>query len=247
MQGELMHTNEYLPISSATGIVLCGGKSTRMRRLTKGLMPKHLLPISYTTTLLDNAVQNLKSAGLKKIILITSDDTSPHIMNHAKMNYDLYSGVEYFDHNGTTVGIAPTLSLLMRYRTFNGQIIQLDGDELNHKLDLKEMYKHHIKCGYAITYAVTKKTNPKYQMILDREGNPRIVNATKQDDNSFGLTGAHVFDPLIIKSMQDAGSTANFLAEVSERQSVGYFNFNGFSVNVNTPMDYINLIHYLNL
>ncbi len=61
------------------GIILAGGKGTRLYPLTK-VTNKHLLPVG-KEPMIFNPIKQLASAGIKKILVVTSTEHMGDIVN----------------------------------------------------------------------------------------------------------------------------------------------------------------------
>ena len=61
------------------GIILAGGKATRLRPLTK-ITSKQLLPV-YDKPMIFYSIETLKSMGIKEILVVIAPDYSGHYLN----------------------------------------------------------------------------------------------------------------------------------------------------------------------
>ena len=75
------------------GIILAGGRATRLRPLTK-ITSKQLLPV-YNKPMIYYPIQTLAKAGIKDILIIVSPEYSGQFLNLLGSGHDLGVNLSY--------------------------------------------------------------------------------------------------------------------------------------------------------
>ncbi|MBI3335444.1 MAG: NTP transferase domain-containing protein [Candidatus Portnoybacteria bacterium] len=108
------------------GVILAGGKATRLRPLTL-VTNKHLLPI-YNKPLIYYPLEAMVQAGLRDVLIITGPDHAGHFLNLLKSgkSFGLRLSYEIQEEAG---GIAQAIALAEDFAD-NGNILVILGDNI---------------------------------------------------------------------------------------------------------------------
>lgn len=237
-----MLKKESLSAENTVGVIFCGGKGTRLRDVTREIIPKHLLPLSNETTILDSIVHSLRSAGIDHILLITTQSTEEHIQAHIKSKKNLYDCAQVIQNpNKDKNGMGSVLEQIQRQIPLTKTIIKMDGDTVHVGLPIQNMLQFHESHKAPLTVALTNKGNFTHTVTLDPDKDQIIDVDNDQVTEStdiFGLTGTWIIDPSYIQTIIECPDTTSFLKRVSHDKSIKSFVFDGPSININTPRDY---------
>lgn len=129
-----------IDLSSIPAIILCGGKGSRLLRLTEDQIPKALVKIG-ARTLLDHTLDLLKSNGIQHVILAISHH-SDQIRAHLKTAGSNGLNID-FSETKQPLGVLP--SVMMAYSQFGleSTFLIAGTDEICKGLDLKPAYALH--------------------------------------------------------------------------------------------------------
>lgn len=123
-------------------IIMCGGKGTRISKVTKNLIPKSLISFNQKP-FLEILINKISNIGIKKIILCTgylSNQIEKFIEAYQLNHQDLNLLISY---ENTAMGTAGSLKLATKFIDNNSSII-LNGDTyVNYNLK-KYIYWHQL-------------------------------------------------------------------------------------------------------
>ncbi len=229
--------------TDAIGIVFCGGSGTRLREITHNTLPKHLLPLDGTTTILDTTVHSLKAAGVNRILLITTTATMDHIQRHAQWHPDLYAGTTIFQNpNKVKNGMGSVLAEIRQHMPLTTTLIKMDGDMVHRGLSISDMLRFHTGHTAPITAVVTRSGNFTHTITLDKDLQ-RVVHIDSDQSltspYTYGITGTWIIDPSYVSALIRAPDTQTFLHNAIQEDAVRWYMFDGPSININTPDDYV--------
>jgi len=91
------------------GVILAGGKATRLRPLT-WVTNKHLLPI-YNKPMIYYALESMVSAGIKDVLITSSPDHCGHFINLLRSGRDFGLRLSYAIQEDSGGGIAQAIGL----------------------------------------------------------------------------------------------------------------------------------------
>lgn len=167
-------------------IVLGGGKGTRLFPLTKE-RAKPAVPFGGKYRLVDIPISNCINSDFKKIYILTQFN-SVSLHNHISDTYifdtfskgfvSILAAEQTFENSSWYEGTADAVRKnFQHFRAQNpSHYIILAGDQL-YRLDLRDMFEHHLKSGAEITIACTPVTreNASGLGILKADKSSRIT------------------------------------------------------------------------
>lgn len=241
------HIKEKAPISQVLGIILAGGQSHRMQPLIGDRITKLLLPVSYSSSLLDTAVTNFRRAGIRDIVLVISNQTANQVLKHGRQNSEKYDGVTYFNPNTVKPSLSHILHQMEHSFALDKPIIKADGDQYIYGLDIERMYSLHQAKNHEFTYAVTEFPNPKYRFVFNPTSNlvEQVIMEERDKSQHLGSTGLAIINPKSVHYMLRSPSTREFLQQAVIDKKLYVYPFQGNSININYPRDYKRLIESL--
>jgi dTDP-glucose pyrophosphorylase/CBS domain-containing protein len=203
--------NSSLPV---TAVLMAGGLGTRLRPLTDGT-PKPLLPVG-GKPLIELAVDNLRAAGVRKVI-ITTHYLGSAIADHLGDGCNHQVAIEYV-HEENPLGTAGALSLIERTAdpllVVNGDILtRLDYGALlafhqEHAADMTVTAReYHLQVPYGVVQTngvhlrgIVEK--PEYKFFV--AGGVYLLNP---DVLQFLTPGERCDMPTLIERLVDGGRT----------------------------------------
>lgn len=189
------------------GIILAGGKGTRLTPLTFATN-KHLLPV-YDQPMIYYPIKTLVNAGIKDILIVTGDIHAGQFINVLKNGKEFgIHHLEYAYQEGGSKGIADALKYARDFAD-NGPVTVILGDNTT-DTNISQAVKN-FKQGAAIF--IKKVIDP------ERFGNPvfskdnpqqieKIIEKPKKPQSPYAVTGLYIFDNTVfskIKTLKPSG------------------------------------------
>ena len=178
------------------GIVLAGGKGTRLYPLTK-VTNKHLLPIG-KEPMIFNPIKQLASAGIKEILIVTSTEHMGDIVNL------LGSGIEFgvdftYKVQETAGGIADALRLGENFAN-KERIVVVLGDNIAVR-SIKPYVDNFRKQKSGARVLLKEVTDPTRYGIaaLDEEKIVEINEKPGDPKTNFAVIGYYMYDEKVFE------------------------------------------------
>lgn len=171
------------------GIILAGGKATRLRPLTK-ITSKQLLPV-YDKPMIFYPLETLLKAGIKQILIIVSPEYAGHYLKllgsgrdwNAKFTYEIQDEAR---------GIADAFIIGESF-IGNNNVALILGDNI-FDYDFSEEIKS-FKSGGKI--AVTEVEYPQRYGVVEFDDNNKVISIEEKPDNpksNFASVGLYLYD-----------------------------------------------------
>jgi glucose-1-phosphate thymidylyltransferase len=180
------------------GIVLAGGKGTRLRPLTK-VTCKQLLPV-YDKPMIYYPINTLVSSGIKDILIIIAPEYSGHFLNL------LGSGKDFGAHFSYAIqeepkGLADAFIVGEDFID-NDNITMILGDNIFDRDFSTEIMS--FKSG-AMVFA-KKVSDPKRFGVVEFDKNMKAVSILEKPDNpksGYAVVGLYTYDSRVVKYAKD--------------------------------------------
>lgn len=186
------------------GIILAGGKGTRLYPLTK-ITNKHLLPVG-KEPMIYNPIRQLISAGITEILVITSKE---HMGEVVRL---LGSGKEFgcdftFKVQEEPLGVAHALSLAENFAKGERMVVILGDNIATHSI--KPYVDNFRKQPSGAKVLLRKVTDPERYGIaaLDEKNIIQIEEKPQNPKSDYAVIGIYMYDEKvfdIIRSIQPA-------------------------------------------
>ena len=189
------------------GIILAGGKGTRLYPITKAIS-KQLLPV-YDMPMVYYPLQTLTNAGLKEILLITNPENLDLYKSLLGQGEDFNVSISYEIQNEPK-GIAQAIQIAQDWLAGSNCVLVL-GDNLflagdtSKKLEIA-MQKN--KGAYIFGYKVNDPS--RYGVVLF-DDNKSVVNIEEKPEkpkSNWIVTGLYVYDNNVVKYVNDLNGNA---------------------------------------
>jgi len=183
------------------GLILAGGKSTRLYPLTFSL-PKPMVPI-VNRPFLEHMIEWLRAHEVRDIILTTCY-LPEAIKEHFKSGERHGVHIEYvveeqpLDTGGAIKNAEPLLG--ERFFVFNGDILT--------ELDLREMAEQHERRGAQVSISLTWVEDPTPYGVIETDESGRILSfreKPKRDEvtSHYINAGTYLFEPEVLAEMPE--------------------------------------------
>lgn len=188
-------------------IIMGGGKGTRLYPLTME-RAKPAVPFGTKYRLVDIPISNSINSGFKKMYVLTQfNSASLHL--HLANTYifdsfthgfvEILAAEQTFDHSGWYEGTADAVRKnMIHFRTQEPEhYLILSGDQL-YRMDLSELYRHHLDSDADVTVACTPVTREAATAfgILTPDTNGWITEFTEKPAMSVNIEHMRIPDAL---------------------------------------------------
>lgn len=180
------------------GVILAGGKATRLRPLT-WVINKHLLPI-YNKPMIYYALESMQRAGIKEVLLTSSAEHLAQFVNLLKSGKEFGLRLKYAvqdEAGGISQGI-----LLAEDFAGDEKILVLLGDNIfNHNLD-KAVQDFEAQEKGAKVFAKHMATDSKHYGVIELNEHGKVVTIEEKPENpksDLAQTGIYMYDKRFAK------------------------------------------------
>jgi glucose-1-phosphate thymidylyltransferase len=221
------------------GVILAGGKGTRLGELTK-VTNKHLLPVG-PYPMVYHPLKKMVGAGLKDILLVSGTE---HMGDFVEL---LGSGKDYgctltYRVQDEAGGIAQALGLAELFCQGAGCVVIL-GDNIFHD-PLGPFLSDASKEDNHAWVAVKRVNDPQRYGVAELQGS-RIINIEEkpnQPKSDYAVAGIYLYPPdvfEIIKTLRPSARGELEITDVNryylEKGRLGFSQLNGYWTDAGTP------------
>jgi NDP-sugar pyrophosphorylase family protein len=208
-------------MNDTVGMILCGGFGKRLRPVTE-TVPKPLVELKEDYTILDKQIFDFKSAGVKKVILLTG-----FLGEKIEERYgDNYMGVEIeYVREEQPLGTLNAIRLGIEHMDDDTQCVIRNGDVVA-DLSIKKMIEDGEKSPFDFTIFVTQMTSP--YGIVDLSGD-KIVSFKEKPLLDYYINGGIYFSKgkLDFGNYQTGDIEKTIFPELAKDKKLGYYKENG--------------------
>ena len=208
------------------GIILAGGKATRLRPLTK-ITSKQLLPV-YNKPMIFYPIETLIRAGIKDILIIIAPDYAGHFLNLLGSGKDF--GAKFsFEIQEEPKGLADAFIL---GENFIGRdnVTMILGDNI-FDFDFSKYIKSFKKGGMVFAKEVT---DPERFGVVDFDKNMRAISIEEKPQkpkSKYAVVGIYTYDNRVIKYAKNLKPSARGEIEITDLNNI-YLKNNELKVNI---------------
>lgn len=197
------------------GVVLAGGKGTRLYPLTYATN-KHLLPV-YDQPIIFYPIQTLVSAGITDVLIVTGDIHAGHFINVIKNGKELgLTHVEYAYQEGGSVGIADALKYAENFAE-GGSIAAILGDNTT-DADISDAVRGFTDGAMIFLKKVVDPErfgNPVFS-TADPQKIETIVEKPRSPKNKYAVTGLYFYDNTVFDKIRNLQPSKRGELEVTD-------------------------------
>lgn len=215
----ILKRNLNLNMSHLKGIILAGGKATRLYPITKGIS-KQLLPI-YDKPMIYYPLAVLMQAGIKDVLIITTPETAGQFKNLLEDGSQLGIKISYASQPKPK-GLAEAFIIGEKF-IGNDPVCLILGDNIffGHTLpdELKQAAQN--KTG-ATVFGYYVKEPERYGVIdFDKDHRVRsIEEKPKKPKSHWAVTGLYFYDNQIVKVAKSIKPSARGELEITDVNNV---------------------------
>jgi glucose-1-phosphate thymidylyltransferase len=177
------------------GLVLSGGRGTRLRPLTH-TAAKQLVPVA-NRPILFHVLDNLKNAGIKEVGIVISPETGNAIREAVGSGSSWEMHVEYIQQS-EPLGLAHAVKIAQPYLGSDSFVMYLGDNLIGSGIGV---YREKFQVSGASASILLKEVdNPSSFGIAEIDGNKRVarlVEKPKNPKSNLALVGIYFFTPAI--------------------------------------------------
>lgn len=212
------------------GVILAGGKGTRLEPFTK-VLNKHLLPVG-PYPMIYWPISKLKHAGIKDILIITNKQHLNPFINILGYGEELGVNLSYNFQNEKGVGIADALKCAEEF--VDDKFIVLLGDNLFDD-DLLPFIVDFQKGHHQAKVLLKEVMDPeRYGVaLLDQRQNSiiSIIEKPKYPTSKLCVTGIYFYDKSVFKLIDSLHPSSRGEKEITDLNNL-YINRNGLRFGI---------------
>ncbi|MCI5866830.1 MAG: sugar phosphate nucleotidyltransferase [Methanosphaera sp.] len=207
-------------MNETIGMILCGGFGKRLRPVTETI-PKPLVELKEDYTILDKQIFDFKSAGIKKVILLTG-----FLGEKIEERYgNSYMGVEVeYVKEDQPLGTLNAIRLGMEHIREDQQCVIRNGDVVA-DLNIKKMIEDGEKSPFDFTIFVTRMVSP--YGIVELSGD-KITSFKEKPVLDYYINGGIYFckGKLDFGSYKTGDIEKTLFPELAKEKKLGYYKEN---------------------
>jgi glucose-1-phosphate thymidylyltransferase len=199
------------------GVVLAGGKATRLRPLTK-VTNKHLLPI-YDKPLIYYPLQSMAKAGIKDVLIITNPEHAGHFIQllGSGREFGLKLAYELQEEAG---GLSQAVGLAESFVGRDKMLVLLGDNIFTHDLR-SSVERFSAQEKGAVVYGVEVEHPEHYGVIeMDGERVIGIEEKPKEPKSHFAQTGIYMYDERVWDYIGNLSPSARGELEITDLNNI---------------------------
>ena len=185
-------------VKQRKGIILAGGKGTRLAPLSKGIS-KQLMPV-YDKPMIYYPISTLMLAGIKDILIITNREY--HSLFRNLIGDGLEWGLSFkYAIQESPKGIADAF-LIGKDFIGNSSVALILGDNLFHGTGLKEKIQEADQTNNGSVIFAYQVIDPKHYGVVEFDKSEKVLSIEEKPKNprsSYAITGLYFFDNTVIE------------------------------------------------
>ncbi len=202
------------------GVILAGGKATRLRPLT-WVTNKHLLPV-YNKPMIFYPLESMARAGIKDVLLVTGPDHSGSFINLLKSGKEFGLKLSY-EIQEEAKGLADAVDLAESFADQEKILVILGDNIFKHDLS-KAVTEFEKQASGAKVFAkeMPIEVAQQYGVIeLDESGRVRsIVEKPKQPKSNLIQTGIYMYDKQAFEFINQLSPSARDELEITDLNNI---------------------------
>jgi len=195
------------------GIILAGGKATRLRPLTK-MTSKQLLPV-YNKPMIYYPLYTLLNAGIKDILIIIAPDYAGHFLNLLGSGKEFGEGVKFtYEIQDSPRGLADAFIVGENFIGDDSVTMILGDNIFEH--DFTEDIKSFEKGGRIFAIEVP---DPERFGVVEFDDNNKVLSIEEKPKNpksNFAIPGLYIFDNRVIQFAKEVKPSERGEIEITE-------------------------------
>ncbi|RJR15486.1 spore coat protein [Candidatus Microgenomates bacterium] len=197
------------------GLILAGGKATRLRPLT-AVTNKHLLPV-YHKPMIFYALESMQKAGISEVLITSSVEHLPQFITLLKSGNDFNLKLSYAIQEDAGGGIAQAVALGEDFAGREPILVLLGDNIFNHNLAQAVADFEKQKKGAKI-FAKPMPTENKQYGVVELDDAGKVVSIEEKPDHpksDLAQTGIYMYDAQVYDFIRKLKPSARGELEVT--------------------------------
>lgn len=197
------------------GVILAGGKATRLRPLT-WVTNKHLLPI-YNKPMIFYSLESMKKAGMKDVLITSSPDHCEHFIDLLKSGKEFGLKLSYAVQEKPG-GIAEAIELAEKFAG-KGKILVILGDNIFKYSLKKAVADFENQSRGAKIFAKKMPTECKQYGVVEIDKRGKVLSIEekpKHPKSNLAQTGIYMYDCQVFDFIHSMSPSARGELEVTD-------------------------------
>lgn len=176
------------------GVILAGGKATRLRPLT-WVTNKHLLPV-YHKPMIFFALESMTRAGIREVLITSSENHLAQFINLLKSGKDFNLKLSYAIQENEGGGIPQAINLAEDFCGGENILVILGDNIFNHNLSKTVIDFDKQKRGAKVFAKRMPSLNKQYGVVeIDKKGTVLSIEEKPEKPRSdLAQTGIYMYD-----------------------------------------------------
>lgn len=195
------------------GVILAGGKATRLRPLTY-VTNKHLLPI-YRKPLIYYPLEAMAGAGISEVLIITNPEHAGHFVNLLRTGKDW--GLKLtFEVQEEAGGLSQAVSLAEPFARDEKVLVLLGDNIFTH--NLKSAADHFQKTDQGAMIFAKEVDHPEHYGVIEMKDGTvtSIVEKPKRPKTKLAQTGIYMYDERVFDLIKTIKPSARGELEITD-------------------------------
>lgn len=198
------------------GMILAGGLATRLRPLTL-VTNKHLLPV-YNKPMIYYPLEEMKTAGIKEVLLTTNSDHAGHFANLLGAGEEFDLKLYYTIQKNPKGGIADAIMLAEEF-AHNENLLVILGDNI-FRFNLKDSVDRFEKVEKgAMLFGVRMNTESKQYGVIELDNEGRVLSIEEKPEHpksDIAQTGIYMYDKRVFDFIKNLAPSRRDELEVTD-------------------------------
>jgi glucose-1-phosphate thymidylyltransferase len=200
------------------GVILAGGKGTRLHPLTR-ITNKHLLPI-YDRPMVTYAIEALVGAGVTELMVVTGGTHAGEFLRLLGSGHE--HGIERLSYAYQEMegGIAEALGLAERFADRERIVVMLADNVVERSIrDVVERFRRQDAGGRILLARVDDPAHLRHLGVPELDGGgriARIVEKPAEPPSEFAVTGIYFYDAQVFDVIPELERSARGELEITD-------------------------------
>ena len=197
------------------GIILAGGKGTRLNPITLGVS-KQLLPV-YDKPMIYYPLSTLMLAGIKEILIITNSYDQPNFKRLLSDGKQLGIKIEYAVQDKPE-GLAQAFTIGEDFIQ-NSPVVLILGDNLFHGQDLISKLENCNSSNYGAKLFAYPVSDPENYGVAEFNKNGELINIVekpKKPRTRYAITGIYFYDNSVVDRAKNLKKSSRNEYEITD-------------------------------